>query len=477
MTATAPMTRHTRRPPALRETLRERYAAQHRRRALARDGLYIAAWLVVAIPLGFWLASGGLQTMTGSGAGLLQGAGILSGLAATSAMIIMLWLSARVGFIDRTIGHDRALEIHKSLGQWTFGGLLLHGGYLIVGYAMADRLSLVDEFVSLWGVGDFVFAVVAIGLLALVAVSSIVSAQRSLGHEVWHAIHLTTYAAILLALPHQFSMGALFSAGPARWSWLGLWAATLFVMLAWRVFLPLFASLEHRVRVASVTWETHDTVSIDLTGRNIAKLGAQAGQFFHWRFLQPGLWWHQHPFSLSMAPQGDHLRVTVRALGKGTHRLATTLKPGTRVMFEGPYGIFSESARTAPDVVLVGFGIGVAPVRALLEETGFEPGHATVIIRASSDAEVAHLKELRAWCQARGAALRVITGHRGRDADGTASWLPARYCHLTLADLAGPLDEADVYLCGPESATTAVVAEAKRAGVAEHRIHHEAFAW
>lgn len=217
--AAAPAASH----PDARARLARRFAAQHRRRSFARDALFVAAWASIALPVGFWLHGGGWADLTASVSGLMTGLGILCGLIATSAMVIMLWLSARVPFIDRTIGHDQAIALHKSLGQWTFGGLILHGLYLVTGYALADQVSWLNEFATLWGVGDFVLAVAAIVLLAAVAVASIAAAKRKLGHEVWQGIHLTTYVAILAALPHQFSMSGLFSEGPARWFWLALW--------------------------------------------------------------------------------------------------------------------------------------------------------------------------------------------------------------------------------------------------------------
>jgi len=42
---------------------------------------------------------------------------------------------------------------------------------------------------------------------------------------------------------------------------------------------------------------------------------AEAGQFFRWRFLTAGRWWQTHPFSLSAAPNGRFLRLTVKASG------------------------------------------------------------------------------------------------------------------------------------------------------------------
>lgn len=452
-----------------------RYARQAARRRLASDLLFVAGWLVIAVPVALWVASGGLATFA-TFAGVLKGIGILTGLVATSAMVLMLWLSSRAPFIDRTIGHDKALELHGKLGQWVFGGLVAHGLFLVTAYALADGLGLVAEFASLLGVGDFVLAIVAIVLLTAVAVSSVVAVKKNLPHEVWHGIHLVTYAAVLASLPHQYSLSGLFATGAPFWFWTGLFAATFFALLTWRVFLPLMVSLEHRLVVSRIVHETPDVVTIEMTGRHLERLGTRAGQFFHWRFLAPGLWWHQHPFSVSAAPAPDTLRVTVRALGAGTRQLVERLTPGTRVGIEGPYGLFSDAARTAPDVVLVGIGIGIAPIRALLEETEFAPGHGTVILRSSDAEEVFLGHEVVELCRARGARLAILTGHRGANRDGSPSWLPATHSGLRLGDFAD-LRDADVFVCGPQAATDLVVADAVAAGVPAERLHHERFAW
>ena len=71
----------------------------------------------------------------------------------------------------------------------------------------------------------------------------------------------------------------------------------------------------------------------------------RAGQFLNVRFLSRPGWTRANPFSLSMAPNGHTLRITAKALGDGSARLAY-LRPGTRVLFEGPYGRLSSRART-----------------------------------------------------------------------------------------------------------------------------------
>ena len=451
-----------------------RYRAQGTRRGWARDAVQVLGVAGLFVPVAVWLAGGGAAAFA-TAAGAVKAVGIVSGLIATAGMVGMLWLTARVPFLDRSLGQDRATALHASLGQLTFGGLLAHGLFTLAGYALADRTNVVTEFLDLWQVGDFALAVGSILVLTAVSVSSDVAVKKKLPFEVWKGIHLATYAAILLALPHQFTLGGVFAEGASFWFWAIVWAATLFVMLAYRVFRPLFNSLDHALVVSAVEPVGSDTVSITMTGRRLDQLGTLAGQYFHWRFLAPGLWWHQHPFSVSAQPTGSTLRVTVRALGRGTRQLQH-VRPGTRVLFEGPYGIFSDAARTSPEVVLVGIGIGIAPIRAVLEQTRFAPGRATVILRASNPDELFLLPEIDALCRAKGARLYTLTGHRGRDARGRDSWLPAQHAGIGLADLAD-LHDADVYVCGPDAAADLVVADARAAGVAADRVHHERFAW
>ena len=82
-------------------------------------------------------------------------------------------------------------------------------------------------------------------------------------------------------------------------------------------------------------------MSLRITGRDLDRLRARAGQFFLWRFLTAALWGTAHPFSLSAAPDGRSLRITVKGLGDHTARIAQ-IPPGTRVVAEGPFGVFTD---------------------------------------------------------------------------------------------------------------------------------------
>ncbi len=453
---------------------------RYRRRTTARNlragSLTVIGWASVAAAVALYLAYGGMyqfDTLPHA----LQALGIIAGLVATDLMCLMLLLAARIPYVDRAFGHDHAVALHSRLGTWVLYGLGLHAWLLVSAYAALEGLSIVTEFVSLWTGFDFVIAVVALALLGVVAVTSIVAVKRRFGYEVWHAIHLATYVAVGLSIPHQFSMSGLFAEGNwQRWYWIGLYGVTAFALLAFRILLPLFSTVEHGLVVTRVVREAHDVVSIEMTGRNLPGLNVEAGQFLHWRFLAPGLWWHQHPFSVSAAPTADRLRITVRNLGKGSAALMA-VKPGTRVMIEGPYGIFSDQVRTIEALTLVGIGIGIAPIRAVLEATTVVPGKATVILRASRTEELYLVREIDALCRAKGARLITLVGPRAVRRNGTSSWVPQSHAGLTLADLVPHLAESDVYVCGPQAASDLVIDDALAAGVPAAAIHNERFSW
>jgi ferredoxin-NADP reductase len=204
-------------------------------------------------------------------------------------------------------------------------------------------------------------------------------------------------------------------------------------------------------------------VSVICQGRGLDKLAVSGGQFFLWRFLTRQLWWQAHPYSLSALPQPPYLRFTVKGLGDSSRALAS-LRPGTRVAFEGPYGAFTDHARLSDGVLLVAAGVGVTPLRALLEDL---PGHAdvVVIVRASTAADLVHRAEIAALVKHRSGRLHEMIGSRHK-----VRLNPRTVRHL-VPDIAG----RDVYICGPEGFGAEVVAAATRLGVPDDQIHIEAF--
>jgi len=232
------------------------------------------------------------------------------------------------------------------------------------------------------------------------------------------------------------------------------------------VAVPVRDALRHQLRVAAVQPEAANAVSVYVTGRDIDRLGAQSGQFFRWRFLDRGHWWEAHPFSLSMAPNGDALRITAKGVGDHSKGLRS-LRPGTRVMAEGPYGNLTAARRTRRKVLMIAGGVGITPLRALIEDLPLAPGDLTLLYRASNEREVLFRAELDRLARERGIEVRYLLGRREKNADA----LSARKLRQYVPNIAG----RDVYLCGPPGMMDAAMASLTSIGVPRSHIHYERF--
>ena len=105
-------------------------------------------------------------------------------------------------------------------------------------------------------------------------------------YESWHLIHLYAYLGVGLALPHQLWTGADFTASPvATVFWWGLWGGAAAGAGAVAGRDAAGAQPSARIRVLAVVRESPDVVSIVMSGRDLDRLGLQAGQFCQWRFL------------------------------------------------------------------------------------------------------------------------------------------------------------------------------------------------
>jgi ferredoxin-NADP reductase len=141
---------------------------------------------------------------------------------------------------------------------------------------------------------------------------------------------------------------------------------------------------------------------VQIGGRHLQELGAEAGQFFRWRFLTAGTWRSAHPFSLSAPPRGDTLRITAKALGDGSRRLQA-LRRGTPVLAEEPYGALTARRRTRRAVLLIAGGTGITPMRALFETLDVAGERLTLLYRASTERELIFRAEIDAITRRRGA--------------------------------------------------------------------------
>jgi predicted ferric reductase len=393
--------------------------------------------------------------------------GNLTGLAGMYLALVMVLIVARIPPLERVLGQDGMLRLHRRLSAWPLSLIGAHAVFVTVGYAEAAHSGVLHELGALIAhYPDMLAATVALALMLAIGFASARRVRRRLRRETWWVLHLYMYMALALAFAHVIALGPAFVGHPlTRVVWSVVWALTAGTVLAYRVGVPAVRSLRHRLRVVEVQREAPGVVSVVMTGRRLERLAVSGGQFIAWRFLTRGLWWQAHPYSLSALPRPPYLRITVKQVGDHSAAVAR-LRRGTRVAIEGPYGNVTRHARINPKVLLVAGGIGVTALRSLLEDLprGTDP---VVVLRASSESQLVLQDEIADLVRHRKGTLLELVGSRREISLGARSLLEL------VPDLLG----RDLYACGPPGMVEDVVAAAQRAGLAPEAIHYEVFSW
>lgn len=414
-----------------------------------------------------WLVGGGLGQLADPGGAWLV-LGQISGIVAALAALVGLVLVARPTWLERTEGLDRLWSGHRTAGITTTVAVVVHLVASSIGMAGGSIARTWSQYLAmLSGSAWMVAASVSAVLFVVVATTSWRRVRRRMSYETWLGIHVVGYMAVLLGFAHQITLGTDFSANTpvGHWWWIAVFSVAAAIVLWSRLGGLLGATLTGRATIARVTPVAPQTFAIEMraSGRRVRR--AVAGQFFLLRVLTGDLWWQAHPISLSARPRDGLLRFTIKANGDATARMAS-LRPGTRVVLEGPYGTFTVERAAGRPVLLIGGGVGTTVIRAVLADCSAQQTP-VVVVRAKSPQHVPHLAEIRAMVTDRGGRLFVVDGPRSRyphhrpfTADALCAAVP-------------DIGHRDVFVCGPPAMERELESALRAAGAA--RIHIERF--
>ena len=141
--------------------------------------------------------------------------------------------------------------------------------------------------------------------------------------------------------------------------------------------------------------------------------------------------------------------------------------PGTRVVAEGPFGVFTDLVRRRDRLLLIAGGIGITPVRALMDELA---GDLVVIYRVLREDDLVFRSELEQVAQRRGIAVHFLAGDHAT-AEGARLLTPEH-----LKELVPDVAHREVYLCGPPAMANALERLVRRVGIPRKLVHVERFA-
>jgi predicted ferric reductase len=448
----------------------EPLASPHRSDATSTLIVILVTAFILAT-VGIWVAHDGWQNLS---KGWLEGwisLSQISGLLASAVGLVGLMLVARLRSVERRLGLDRMFVWHKWLGGTMAVLVWIH--ILASVLAWSEGESLWTAILDLTGRQSYM-AIATVGalLLTVVAVSSMRSIRRQMSYETWYFVHLTAYAALAFAFPHEVDLGGDFLTDHlAWWFWVGAHVAVV-VALLWGRWGRVAWSMMRPLRVMSVTPVAPATVELRLSGRRLPEIEAESGQFAMLRPLRPRLWWQPHPFSLSAAPTTRGLTFTIKDRGDASGAI-TRLKVGDRVAVEGPFGVLTTDALDPERrLVLIVGGVGIAPARALLQRL---PAHAKVgrepivLFRARHVDDLVHYDEIRELAERRkvfnlvGASVSLAVD----DPFAPSELLAA------IPDLV----QRQAFVCGPERMIAAARSGLRSAGMPRAHVHYEHAWW
>ncbi|HYK98000.1 MAG TPA: ferredoxin reductase family protein [Candidatus Acidoferrales bacterium] len=423
-----------------------------------------------AVLLFWWTASGAVPVKTD--ADRLNTIGRVTALIGTYLLLWQLLLLSRLPWLERAFGMERLIWLHRWNGYLTTTFIGAHVVTQTMGYALDQRDTILGQL------GDFIVhydgvlpAIGATVLLAAVTVTSIGAARRGMSYQTWYFIHLYAYLAIALAFAHQILTGADFIANELfTLSWWLLYAIVFAAIVLHRLVGPIARSLRHGFYVARVEREASGAVSLYVGGRDLHDFHFEPGQFAIWRFLDAKRWWEAHPFSLSATPNGEHLRLTLKRAGDFNEH-ASSIRVGTPVLLEGPFGRFTRRSATRQKALLVAGGIGITPIRALAEHLAEDGVDVCVLYRCTREGELAFRDELGDLSKTYGTRVEYLLSDRALLGRPGGEWLMPN----NLLTLVPDIVDRDIFVCGPLGMTAKVKRGLLHIGVSPYQIHTEAF--
>ena len=353
---------------------------------------------------------------------------------------------------------------HK--GMAIFGLLLLLSHPVLL--AAGHRSLYLFSFKTGWKVN---LGQAALVLLVLTVLFALVFRKLRLDYRVWRVFHKGAILVVVLGFVHGLTIGHDLRHAGMRVYWWLLFAMAVALFLYRNLFVPFWG--RRRLRVSSVTPETHNTWTLRLESEAGEQFRYSPGQFMFLKLLRKGLAAEEHPFTISSSPtRPDAITATIKESGDYTRTIGKT-RPGDTALVEAPFGRFSLVHHDAKSFLFIAGGVGITPIMSMLRylrDTG-DKRPATLIYANRAERDIIFREELEALPD----HVRVVHVLSGPEDDWTG---PRGYVTADLLQkhVAGVLKDADVFFCGPPPMMRLVIGYLRTLGVPGRRIHYERFA-
>ena len=232
-------------------------------------------------------------------------------------------------------------------------------------------------------------------------------------------------------------------------------------------------------RVLRVEQESRDIRSFYLQPPNGTAVAFAPGQHVPVQVKRDGEAPLIRTYSLSSAPSDGYWRISVKAQGPVSRHLHARIAPGDVLDVRPPMGSFTLDIQSTRPLVLIGAGVGITPLLAMLREQ-LSHGQARAIHVFQGARSLADLPFRQELASLRQRAAGLLHIHRALSQPESHALLGRDYefagrLGIGQVKAALALDDYEFYLCGPGSFTQDLYEGLRGVHVPDARIHAEAF--
>lgn len=200
------------------------------------------------------------------------------------------------------------------------------------------------------------------------------------------------------------------------------------------------------------------------------RLAIKPGQFVIVRLLTRQFWWQSHPFSVSQVFDGSHIRLTIKDKGDFTKAIQL-LRPGARVVVDGPLGSMTPQRSRHNKVLLIAGGVGITPIRALAEDFAKKGKDVALLYGSRFAGDIIFQSELEELAKNYRMKIYFVLS---RD----TAWKGPRG-HIDSAKISSLVPdfmEREVFLCGPKEMMAGARSSLQSLGYSR-KVHFESFSF
>ncbi|MFA5856035.1 MAG: ferric reductase-like transmembrane domain-containing protein [Candidatus Pacearchaeota archaeon] len=386
--------------------------------------------------------------------------GQLLGLVGMTLFSLSFLLTTRFKFIEGLFGGlDKVYNFHHLVGITSFILILFHPILLVLKFIPSDITQAAKYLLpsSNWAVNLGIFS------LSIMIILIVLTLYINIKYQNWKVSHKFMGLAYILSCFHIFLVYTDITYYPLLKYYMIFIVIIGLISFLYESFIRNYFGNLFIYEVSSIEIKEKITI-IELIPKK-RQLDHIPGQFIFIRFFDKSLSKESHPFTIASAPSNGKIRLAIKSLGDFTEKLKT-IKIGTLVEIEGPYGKFD--CRIDNDQIWIAGSIGITPFLSFaesLENKQCKINNVDLYYAVKNSSEAIFLDKLKK-ISSKVKGLNIITN------------FSETHGHLDLEKIivsSKTLKNKDIFICGPPTMVAKIVSQLRNFGVKEDNIHREDF--